>query len=72
MSCGLPHDSLDAAIASVKEVLKVAIENEEFPEAQLDSIWEVYQKLKSIKRSLGIAFVPDERFSDVIHFTPEL
>ena len=48
MSCGLPHDSLDAAIASVKEVLKVAIEKEEFPEAQLDSIWEVYQKLKSI------------------------
>ena len=46
MSCGLPHDSLDAAIASVRSLLKLAIENEEFPESELDSIWNVYQTLK--------------------------
>ena len=36
MSCGLPHVELDAAIASVKKVLELAIENEQFPERELD------------------------------------
>ena len=40
MSCGLPHVELDAAIASVRKVLKLAIENEQFPERELDRLWD--------------------------------
>ena len=49
MSCGLPHVELDAAIASVRKVLKLAIENEQFPERELDRLWDTYQSLKAIK-----------------------
>ena len=48
MSCGLPHVELDAAIASVKKVLKLAIENDQFPERELDRLWDTYQSLKVI------------------------
>ena len=76
MSCGLPHDKLDASVASVKELLKAAIENESFPEAKLESIWDVYQQLKGIKNSLqhreDVTFVPDDRFKDVISFTSDI
>ena len=76
MSCGLPHDKLDASVASVKELLKTAIENESFPEAKLESIWNVYQELKGIRNSLPhreeVSFVPDDRFKDVISFTSEI
>ena len=76
MTCGLPHDKLDASVASVKELLKAAIENESFPEAKLESIWDVYQQLKGIKNSLqhreDVTFVPDDRFKDVISFTSDI
>ena len=76
MSCGLPHDKLDASVASVKELLKTAIENESFPESKLEGIWNVYQELKGIKNSLQhreeLSFVPDDRFKDVISFTSEI
>ena len=75
MSCGLPHVELDAAIASVRKVLKLAIENEQFPEKELDRLWDTYQSLKAIKKKIDhkdVAFVPDDRFSDVISFTSEI
>jgi len=75
MSCGLPHVELDAAIASVKKVLKLAIENEQFPERELDRLWDTYQSLKAIKKKIDhkdVTFVPDDRFSDVISFTSEI
>ena len=75
MSCGLPHVELDAAIASVKKVLKLAIENEQFPEKELDRLWDTYQSLKAIKKKIDhkdVTFVPDDRFSDVISFTSEI
>ena len=75
MSCGLPHDSLDAAIASVRSLLKLAIENEEFPENELDSIWNDYQTLKGVKKKIDhkdVTFTPDDKFSDVISFTSEI
>ena len=75
MSCGLPHDKLDESITSVKKLLKLAIDNESFPEAKLEKIWRVYQELKEIKVSLNhspdITFVPDDRFADVISFTTD-
>ena len=75
MSCGLPHVELDAAIASVKKVLKLAIENEQFPERELDRLWDTYQSLTAIKKKIDhkdVTFVPDDRFSDVISFTSEI
>ena len=75
MSCGLPHVELDAAIASVRKVLKLAIEKEQFPERELDRLWDTYQSLKAIKKKIDhkdVAFVPDDRFSDVISFTSEI
>ena len=75
MSCGLPHVELYAAIASVRKVLKLAIENEQFPERELDRLWDTYQSLKAIKKKIDhkdVAFVPDDRFSDVISFTSEI
>jgi|TARA_A100001388_G_scaffold274821_1_gene259139 hypothetical protein len=75
MSCGLPHVELDAAIASVRKVLKLAIENEQFPEKELDRLWDTYQSLKAIKKKIDhkdVTFVPDDRFSDVISFTSEI
>ena len=79
MTCGLPHDKLDASVASVKELLKSAIENESFPERKLESIWNIYQQLKGIKKDLDhnivgedVTFVPDDRFKDVISFTSVL
>ena len=54
MSCGLPHVELDAAIASVRKVLKLAIENEQFPERELDRLWDTYQSLKVINSKLWV------------------
>ena len=75
MSCGLPHVELDAAIASVRKVLKLAIENQQIPEKELDRLWDTYQSLKAIKKKIDhkdVTFVPDDRFSDVIYFTSEI
>ena len=79
MTCGLPHDKLDASVVSVKELLKAAIENESFPERKLESIWNIYQQLKGIKKDLDhnivgedVTFVPDDRFKDVISFTSDI
>ena len=75
MSCGLPHVELDAAIASVRKVLKLAIENEQFPERELDRLWDTYQSLKAIIKKIDhkdVSFTPDEKFSDVISFTSEI
>ena len=38
---------------TVKKVLKLAIENEQFPERELDRLWDTYQSLKVIKKISG-------------------
>ena len=60
---------------TVRKVLKLAIENEQFPEKELDRLWDTYQSLKAIKKKIDhkdVTFVPDDRFSDVISFTSEI
>ena len=68
-----------SVFADMQQASEIAIENESFPERKLESIWNIYQQLKGIKRDLDhnivgedVTFVPDDRFKDVISFTSDI